>query len=401
MHKNKNRFLWIAIAALLILVTFVAIACVGSIRGQRPVVLASVSLPAKKGLVGMYGSSVQTYPVLDKLLPSSPYTNIQNASWMLRTEDGTVITTNEYNSTLFWIDGANAYEYSLQDAKLSSPVHLLQYNNYIYVSCYGTVSPSTTGGYLRFPVSSRPDNQGNMTEIESYPISCIPNSRIHFINTLILKDSTTLLIAVDLGLDKLWNISSFSEPQDISGNIFGQFHPRHFVQVPGTDMIVLLTESNYPSTEPILPKLFLLEWSSDDKQFQIKHELELGCNGWIDTTGDEIQWDSNTNALYVTLRQYDSPFVPWTSNDNPGTPSTGGLFLRIELNNNKLTVTKQVQEGSPNPRYFTILDEVAYLCSQGVGDSKGSIIRVQLSDMKILDTVEYTQGQPAFYLPDV
>ena len=387
------------------IVFIVTIACVGSLRGwgRRPCSLVLYETAVAKqhpGLVGLYGTGIQSYPGKKMV-----HNDVLNSSWMLQ-QGNQIMTNNEYSGMLYLIDSsattAAPFEtYDLSDSGLAGAVHLLKHDNYVYVSCYGGPAPPTTGGYCRFAM------QDQKLSLSGAPdAKVLPGSRIHFINTFKTGEpgQDTILIAVDLGKNCLWNINNFNNPTKISDTLFGDDHPRHFVDVGNKRNIVVITESNYPSSEPT-PKLYLLTWSG--REFVKTDVLKLGFNNrkiGHHTTGDEIQLDPrDPNSVFVTLRTYDKSFVPWSSPSNPGTPPTGGSFLKVSFEDDKLSITSNQLELDPNPRYFCILNQngqyVAYICCQGNSDQLGSLIRVNIETMKELDDVTYQDGQPAFYLP--
>ena len=227
----------------------------------------------------------------------------------------------------------------------------------------------------------------------------MPGSRIHFLQPFVKADGCSQLIAVDLGRNRLLDVTGdrFAQPLELLS--FGVDHPRHFAQLGRSRHMAVLTESDYPSAtgEPT-PRLYLLAW--DGRTFRTTTVLPLGfAHLRQHTTGDEIAWDGATQALYVTLRTYDRPFEPWVSNSQPGTPSTGGLFLKVRWSRGRLTVRAMIPV-DPNPRYFCMHRGVAYICCQGNDSHRGSVMRVDIRRMRVLDDVADVQGQPNFYLAD-
>lgn len=306
-------------------------------------------------LVGGYGGNVKT-------IDNKDIYNITNASWMLKLNNN-ILMNDEHNSILYLIDSSNKTTlktYPLQ--QLNTPVYFYLYNNIVYIACYGDGSGNKAG------ILTCDTNLGNVKE---YVIANQSVNHIHCIDLFSYTDSSgytkTCLIAVNLGDHNLYKI----DPTNINFNTivytFPQkngldTNPRHFIQIPNTNKIVVITEEF--NTE-----LALLDYDGSKFNLVTTYNLKQ-INPYI--TGAEIKYHNGT--IYCTIRTYVSEF----KDPYPYPDASNGIFAKFTIDNNIFTLISKVTVGK-NPRYFTIYDNTAYITNQ---ESK-NVMTVDIGTMGI------------------
>lgn len=302
-------------------------------------------------LIGGYGGIVRT-------ISNSLSYNITNTSWMLKLNNN-ILMNNEWSSILYLVDGSNKNilkTYNLQN--LNTPVYYYLHNNIVYVACYGNGSGQKAG------ILTCDTKLGNIKE---YVINNVSVNHMHCID-LFSYNNESFLIGVNLGDHNLYKIN----PTNINFNtILYSFpqkngldtNPRHFIQIPNTNKIVVITEEF--NTE-----LALLEY--DGSKFNLIQSFDLKTIN-PNITGAEIKYYNNN--IYCTIRTYVSEFkVPYPA-------ASTGLFAKFALVNNAVTLINQITIGK-NPRYFTIKDDIAYITNQ---ESK-NVMKVNINNMQITNT---------------
>ena len=313
-------------------------------------------------IVGGYNGIVHT-------LNNTPLYNVKNVSWMQRLGDN-ILMNNESKSKLYLIESKSGKQIKkLTLTTLNSPVYYYLHNNIVYVACYGDGQGQKSG------ILTCDEKLENVKE---YVIENNEKNHMHCIDLFTYNDingsKNSFLIAVNLGDQSLYKI----EPSNVNFNKkLYEFNksdeldtnPRHFIQIPNTNKIVVLTEEF--NTE-----LTVLEYNSKKDpgdKFTVIETFNLKTiNPYI--TGAEIKYYKD--SIYITIRTYISEFTL------PSPPAaSNGIFAKFSLNNNKLSLLKTVSVGK-NPRYFTINENVAYVTNQ---ESK-SVMSIDLDKFNILKT---------------
>ena len=203
----------------------------------------------------------------------------------------------------------------------------------------------------------------NLENIKEYVITNQSINSIHCVD-LFSYNNQTFLIAVDLAGHKLYKI----DPNNINfDTILYTFqsttNPRHFIQIPKTNKIVVITEE-YDTG------LYLLEYR--ENKFNLVTTFDLKTI-YQYITGAEIKY--HKGSIYCTLRTYVSEFK------DPIPPSRNGIFAKFTLYNNTFILVSNIFVGK-NPRYFTISDNSAYITNQ---ESK-NVMKVDINNMIITNT---------------
>jgi len=300
------------------------------------------------------------------------FADISNVSWMLQLDNSNLLMNNELGTGVSDGAAANLGElyiinnngvqqdyFNLTSKGLGGPVYFCKYGGNIYVACYGNWKvPNTAGIY----VFSQNKNIETGTAYQSLGFSTMtpPASNIHMIDifTPTGGSSSTFLLAVDLGSKCIYKIT----PGNVNFNTkvydFGTLFPRHFVQIPNTNYIALITERGNAGTPQTL--VMILEYNSTTNNFSLKTKIDLG-NEFVDTkkilkgiTGAEIKYVNNN--IYVTVRGYVEPYKNWK------TLPANGLFVKLVFDGTALKIVSYVGVGK-DPRYFTIKDNFAYVAN--------------------------------------
>ena len=350
--------------------------------------------PISSGLVGGYDVGIKTFPDGKSLQGS----DVNDASWMLKYSTG-IIVNDENKSKLFYKDLHNPdsqQEISLGD-KLASPVYFISYNDYLYVTCYGEAQRFEPGNEgIRVPLA-----KGGIAKIK-LPFSQhtesllqpIPESRMHCIDVFapVGSHERPFLIAVDLFGKKLWKVDDLNMLPIFDG--FGNYTPRHFIQVPGKDQIIVITEDSNSSSPAAL---FLLDYIPDGwangQFFKATHLASLppseSGDGWPHISkGAEIQWYKD--RLYVSVRNYKV-----SSNAAAPPESIDGSLMKFAVEDESGFVLEHSTTVGKNPRYFRIDDGKAYVCNQ----DSDNIMVIDISDAHTWTNImEANFESPAFIL---
>ena len=304
------------------------------------------------------------------------FADISNVSWMLQLENSNILMNNELGTDassgeLYIVNnsGVQTDSFNLMEQGLAGPVYFCKYKNNIYVACYGYWNDISSAGIFYFN-HDNPIKSG--TAYPSLSTSVTGHSNIHMIDIFKPADTKVnpFLLAVDLGAKCIYKIN----PDDgvhFNAKVYSFQHlfPRHFVQIPNTNYIALITErgadidlSNNPNNKN-QTLVIILEYNDSMSMFQkIDYDIDLG-DEFIDKnnilkgiTGAEIKYVNH--SIYVTVRGYTEPYKNWQ------TKPENGLFVKLNVDENtgKLSLNSYIEVGK-DPRYFTIQDNIAYVAN--------------------------------------
>ena len=355
------------------------------------------------------------------------YTNITNVSWMYKVSHKLIILAEEWGQKIHLVrendigkgDILHTINLQLGDTKkVDNPVYITEYNGYYYVTCY-----AYNAGCIKMQIKN--NKFINITRIPYKPYGKDPeNQRIHqievfnpIINNLMTSNhSRTFLLATDVSEhvnnQKLLILSEddiFSEIFDFTsipaynGSLI---KPRHFVQIPNTNYLAVLTES-------IEVFLILLEYNLDTNRFDYKdyidfkgdflhHAESIGVKG---LTGAEIKY--HNNHIYLTLRGYKNVFGLNAGNDitlslGAGAPIVStGFFIKCKVNIPDGLLDKEDMKYvavEKEPRHFTILknENVALVANQ----DSGSVTAIEIDTMKSNTLFKFDNFRPNFILEE-
>jgi len=325
-----------------------------------------------------------------KLTTAEPSGNIfaaiSNVSWMLQLDNNHILMNNEQgidgkSGELYIVNNSGLVKdsFNLMEQGLAGPVYFCEYNKKIYVACYGYWNDANTAGIFVFNQNEQMSN--GKAHISPPPSDPSNNSHIHMIDIFKPTDTTVdpFLLAVDLGAKCIYKINP---EEDVNFNKkvydFGELFPRHFVQIPNTNYIALITERGDPKKAKTNNKnqtvVMILQYHRGDDNFKpTQAQIDLGdefininppiLNG---ITGAEIKYADS--YIYVTVRGYKGPYQDWH------TLPANGLFVKLHFNTDtrKLSLKSYINVGQ-DPRYFTIKGDLAYVANHlGVADTSGN-----------------------------
>lgn len=334
---------------------------------------------ANEILIGFSGEDVKNLDGVTK------YPNIINTSWMSYTTNG-ILMNNEYNSELYSVNSNNfTIEKYINLKNVLSPVYYSpEINRKIFIAGYGDGAGNNAGVVV---------TDATLSNVKEYSINTAGN-HIHFIDKFTPKNKPkdAFLIAVNLGNKKLQKFDTgtdkFSDLYTFVDKNGKSTKPRHFVQIPGTNNIVVITEQ-------LNAELELLRYQpvtdKDNEKFKsintynLSQLLEGNEKG---LTGAEIKYKAP--YLYATIRLYASEFNPYNQPN-----SINGYLAKFIIKNNKLILVNKVHVGR-NPRYFDIdNNNIAYVVNQ----DSDTVMQVDLNNMKILEAkTKNFDSNPLFLL---
>lgn len=322
------------------------------------------TIDKKNILVGGYEGDVQT-------LENKQSYAIQNVSWMLKLNNS-ILMNNEWDSILYLVDNTNTDKdtwkiKNISEFNLYTPVYYyLHTNNIVYIACYGDGN-GDKAGILTCNMS--------FTDFKNYLCDDILSS-IHCIDLFSYNDET-FLIAVNLLGNCLYKIDPDNITFDNKLYTFpSNTRPRHFIQIPNTNKIVIITEEF--NTE-----LRLLEYNNNQFISIASYNLK-DINPYI--TGAEIKYYNDT--IYCTIRVYISEFK------DANTEAANGIFIKFNLtnDNSEFKFIKSIEVGK-NPRYFTIYNNIAYITNQ----QSSNVMTIDIDKMELKNTYSI-DNQSAFIL---
>ena len=318
------------------------------------------------GIVGGYQSGLKAYNSSSQILPTL------NVSWILQLQSTpNFIINDEHNAKLYLLKRSQnnwtiTKKIDLSTYDLASPVYMVEHNNSVYVACYGNGQIQNAG---IMKVSKTLD------KIDYISTKTNKDHRFHCID--VFRD---FLIAVDIEGGHLYKLNdnkklaefNWSDPV-FSFPASNPQRPRHFVAI-SNDRIVVITEYKNASTNAVnSPLLCLLEWSNTNNKFTLVTTYNLSqLKGNQFSTGAEIKYYKN--QLYVTNRRYDKEFSYATPPSETPPSATPGVFHKFDITDSKFVHVDTVEVGR-NPRYFTIENDIAYVCNQ----ESNSISRVAIN----------------------
>ena len=351
----------------------------------------------KDFLVGGYNKKIYKITpneITNKYIIEMEYDNknIQNVSWMLKLDNNIILLNDEYNSKLYFSDDFNKI---INLTKLLSPVYFYEYKNIIYIACYGDSEGNKAG------LVTITDDTDRM--VSYYAISNSTTNHIHAIDLFTPTNNTIspFLIAVDLGDQKLYkidptNINFNHILHDFSNYSSKKTQPRHFIQIPDTNKIVVLTEEfetylvllEYDETNKLFTRIDTLDLKDMIKQSKFK-DINIK-----DITGAEIKYYKKN--IYISIRTYKDIYKDWTTDSNIG------IFAKVELVKTSSAFSLKLINTwfvGINPRYFCINNNKAYVCNQ----QSNSITVIDINNMNdTLTTIDLSSEKisPAFIMPN-
>jgi len=305
---------------------------------------------------------------------------------MLRVKNNNIIINNEWgpwqaNGTLYLMHGVKGGKevtsYKMDnDEKLAGPVYFCLWKGTVYIACYGNQS-GDKGGILTCNES--------LKEIKSVVCPAKKGrSRIHCIDQFQPLKGSCFLIAVGFGAACLYKI----DKGDVNFNIIlysfeKGVKPRHFIQIPNTNKIVVIIEG--PD-----PKLVLLLYEDGNFEEVDLYDLTNLAPTSPSITGAAIKYHGE--HIYCTIRTYKSV-------EGADDVAANGIFAKFTLEEDKLVKKAQVGVGK-NPRYFAInKKDIAYIANQ----ESMNVMQVYIKTMtqsEVSEVSEVTEmdNEPAFIL---
>jgi 6-phosphogluconolactonase (cycloisomerase 2 family) len=295
--------------------------------------------------------------------------DISNVSWMLQLDNSNILMNNELGTDgksgeLYIVDnsGIQKDHFHLMEKGLAGPVYFCKHDKKIYVACYGYWGNAISAGIFVFNQNDHMSK--GKAHISPPPSDPSNNSHIHMIDIFTPTDTTVypFLLAVDLGNKCIYKINP-DEGVNFDTKVysnFGDLSPRHFVQIPNTNYIALITEESDKHKATVSDSsnqtvVMILKYNGASNNFEKITTIDLGeefinnkhiLNG---ITGAEIKYvgEGVDGYIYVTVRGYKWPYKDYL------TLPANGLFVKLQFKDNKLKLVNYVPVGQ-DPRYFTI-----------------------------------------------
>ena len=343
----------------------------------------SVPIPI---LIGGYGATGGVKTLKNKDFFSS---DVVNTSWMLRVKNNNIIINNEWgpwpaNGKLYLMDevqdGKEVRSYEMEEGgskekRLAGPVYFCLWKGTVYIACYGNPA-GDAGGILTCSES--------LKEIKSVVCPVGGQSRIHCIDQFQPLNGNSFLIAVGFGAACLYKIDKGGVNFNTILYSFEKgVKPRHFIQIPNTNKIVVIIEG--PD-----PKLVLLLYEDGNFEEVDLYDLTNLAPTSPSITGAAIKYHGE--HIYCTIRTYKSV-------EGADDVAANGIFAKFTLEEDKLVKKAQVGVGK-NPRYFAInKKDIAYIANQ----ESMNVMQVYIKTMtqsEVSEVSEVTEmdNEPAFIL---
>ena len=338
------------------------------------------------------------------------FADVQNVSWMLQLDASNILMNNEFgdgtnsNSGELYIIDSNGVQkdcYNLTSQGLACPVYFSKYKNKIYVACYSSWKVPGSAGIYVFPASSRIQDG---KAYKPLPSSTTTLSAIHMIDAFTYTNKDTgrqesFLLAVDILARCVYKMNPDSIDFQTKVLEFDKLFPRHFVQIPNTNYIALITErgENGTNQTPVGANqalVMILEYDGEE-QFQLVDKVDLGLefihNEQIlkGITGAEIK--HLDGDIYVTVRGYVEPYKDWK------TVPANGLFIKLRFHGKKLKIHSYVTVGK-DPRCFAIKDGFAYVANH-LGVNEYDPTNLKPGDISITNVARMSQHRTRVVAP--